>query len=32
VNFILFLFPEKEEKIEEMIFFQVCLPNFGKEI
>jgi hypothetical protein len=31
MNFILFyfiLFPKKEAKIEEMMFFEVCLPPF----
>jgi hypothetical protein len=32
MNFILFYFPKKKQKIEEMMFFEICLPPiFGKK-
>jgi hypothetical protein len=31
-EFYLSLFPKIEAKIEEMMFFEVYLPHFGKEI
>jgi hypothetical protein len=32
MKFILVYFQKKEAKIEEMMFLEVCLPHFWKEI